>query len=142
MRQLARTSAVCGILLLLAAGCRQEISSSQVASAQEGLGKARQLITDGDFEAALPLVGRAVDDPGLDADQYVEAVVLRARCYAETGEIEKAKADLAEAEQGDPDQALLHLTRGVILLRQGDTAESKREFSKAKRLNPSLTIPK
>lgn len=128
--------------VLLALGCSSEISADIVQDSQAALDKARVMLAEGGSAAeALPLLDAAVMDPGLDADQYVEAVLLRARCYAETGELDKAEADVQEAEMGDPSEALLHFTKAIVYDRQGKAKESKKEFAIARRLDPSLKMP-
>jgi tetratricopeptide (TPR) repeat protein len=139
MRQSAITWLMTGSLLLAAAaGCGGGMSATDVASAQSSLDRAKELETNGDYVAALESAEAAVSEAGLDPDQYVEALLLRARCLAETGAVEKALADLEMAEQGSPDEGLLHFTQGVIFSKQGKTKEAKKEFSIARRLNPTL----
>ena len=97
---------------------------------------------EGNYEAALPKLEAAISGGGLGPDLYSESLLLRAQCYAATGKIEQAEADVAAAEQGAPSEAMVELTKGVILENQGKSAESKAAFAKAKRLDPSLKQPK
>ena len=57
------------------------------------------------------------------------------------GNAEKAEADLSEAELGAPDEALWHFSRGVVWSKSGKEADAAKEFSKAKRIDPSLKRP-
>lgn len=131
------------LFIVVATGCSSELAPDVVQNSQEALDKARAMISEnGTSEETLALLESAVVDPGLDADQYVEAVLLRARCYAESGDLEKAEADVQEAELGDPGEALLHFTKAIVYDRQGKAKESKKEFAIARRLDSSLKMPK
>lgn len=128
--------------LLVLPGCGgNQVPADSVATAQSALDEAEELIVSGQAAEALPLLQTAVSTSGLDVDQYVEAVLLRAQCYAATGELEKAQADLDEAEQGAPNPALWHFTRAIVFDAQGDAAAAKKEFARAKRLDPKLKMP-
>ncbi len=122
-------------------GCSKSIPTKSIASVQSALDEAKQKVQSGDSAGALPLIEEAINGVGLDPDQYVEAVLIRARCYAETGDLEKAEADLQEAELGDPNEALMHFTRAIVLDKQGQASQAKKEFAAAKRLDPSLVAP-
>ena len=131
------------VTVLFAMGCSSQIASDVVQSSQASLDQAKSLVVKGGSSSeALTLLDSAILDPGLDADQYVEAVLLRARCYADAGEFEKAEADLEEAELGDPGEALLHFTKAIVYDKQGKAKESKKEFAIARRLDSSLKMPK
>lgn len=128
--------------VVTATGCSEKVASSSIASAQQALEQARDMVAGDNAAGALPLLSQAIGEGGLDADQYAEAFLLRAQCYALGGDVEKAQADLEQAELGAPSQGLLHLTRGIILSQQGKESEARKEFAAAKRLDSSLVIPK
>ena len=112
--------------------------AASVADTESALDQAKTMVESGDMQGALPLLTTAIEDPGLGPDLYGEAVLLRARCYAETGEIEKAEADLAEAEQGASNEGLMHLVRGIVFQKQGKNSEAKKEFAAARKIDPKL----
>lgn len=113
-----------------------------VANSEAGYTEAKTMVLDGSYEPALPKLEAAISGGGLGPDLYVEALLLRAQCYAMTGKLELAEADMTKAEQGSPSEALMELTKGVILEKQGKSAESKAAMAKAKRLDPTLKLPK
>ncbi len=122
-------------------GCGNEVSSDSIAESQDLLDQSKQLVADGDRSAALPLLETALEQTGLNVDQYAEALLYRAQCYAEAGQLEQANADLQEAEMGAPDPALMMHSKGVVLSAEGKDSEAKKAFSQAKRLDKSLNLP-
>lgn len=129
--------------LAFSVGCGgSEVAETDLASAEESFSKAVELVKAGDHASALPLLDAAIAGDGLNVDLYTEAVLYRAQAYAFLGEAEKADADLQEAEMGAPDEALWHYSKGVVLSKAGKTSEASKEFSAAKRLDPSLKPPK
>lgn len=113
-----------------------------VANSEAGYTEAKTMVLDGNYEPALPKLEAAISGGGLGPDLYAEALLLRAQCYAMTGKPEQAAADMEKAEQGSPSEAMIELTKGVILEKQGKSAESKAAFAKAKRMDPTLKLPK
>ncbi|MCU0721416.1 MAG: hypothetical protein MUC83_17020 [Pirellula sp.] len=133
----------CAIALLTSIGCGGPKGDPvSVATSEAGYTEAKNMVLDGSYELALPKLEASIAGGGLGPDLYVEALLLRAQCYAMTGKLEQAEADLAKAEQGSPSEALIELTKGVILEKQGKSAESKTALAKAKRLDPTLKLPK
>ncbi|MCR9296655.1 MAG: tetratricopeptide repeat protein [bacterium] len=129
-------------LTCLLAGCGDSVPSTEIASAQEAFDQAQERMSADDTAAALPLLDQAIAGVGLDAEQYGTAVLWRAQCHAESGNLEQAEADLAEAEQGPVDEALLFFTRGVVFTAQGNEAEARKAFAQARKLDPSLKTPR
>lgn len=113
-----------------------------VANSESGYTEAKTMVLDGNYEPALPKLEAAIAGGGLGPDLYVEALLLRAQCYAMSGQLEQATADMEKAEQGSPSEAMMELTKGVILEKQGKSSESKAAFAKAKRMDPTLKLPK
>ncbi|MFN7874614.1 MAG: tetratricopeptide repeat protein [Pirellula sp.] len=113
-----------------------------VANSEASYTEAKTMVLDGNYEPALPKLEAAIAGGGLGPDLYVEALLLRAQCYATSGQLDQAAADMEKAEQGSPSEAMIELTKGVILEKQGNSAESKAAFAKAKRLDPTLKLPK
>lgn len=113
-----------------------------VANSESNYTEAKTMVLDGGYEQALPKLEAAISGGGLGPDLYVEALLLRAQCYAMAGQLEQAEADMEKADQGSPSEAMKELTKGVILEKQGKSAESKAALAKAKRLDPTLKLPK
>lgn len=134
---------ICSVCLMTTLGCGgPKGDPASIASGEASYTEARTMVLDGNYEAALPKLDAALAGSGLGADLYVESLLLRAQCHAMTGKLEQAEADLAQAENGSPSEAMLELTKGVILEKQGKSSESKAALAKAKRLDPSLKLPK
>jgi tetratricopeptide (TPR) repeat protein len=77
----------------------------------------------------------------LNPDLISEAYVIRARCHAELGNLEKADADMNEAEKGAGDLAQLLLVHGIIAKKKGDSSKAESSFSRAKEIDPNIKIP-
>ncbi len=122
-------------------GCGDGAGEDVVRSAQVSLDEALAKEASGDLPNALQAIDAALSNGGLDPDQLAEGYLLRARCYCASGELDKAQADLEAADQGAPNPAKLHLTRGMLLDKQGKAAEAKAEYSLAKKADPSIKIP-
>jgi tetratricopeptide (TPR) repeat protein len=125
----------------LLGGCGNGTGESEVRSAQVSFDEALAKEASGELSGALPLIEAALSDDGLNPDQLAEALLLRARCYCASGALDKAQADIEMADQGAPNPAKLHLTRGMLLDKQGKAAEAKAEYNLAKRADPSIKIP-
>lgn len=136
------TSAVLLLSVVLAlAGCSSEVAPATIASSQASFEEAKQLAASGNYAAGMPLIEQAIAGTGLNADQYASALLVRAQCLADAGEFEKAEADLAESQLGDPDPAFFQLSKGIVLSKQGKDAEAKKAFAMAKRLDSNIQIP-
>lgn len=129
------------IALLACSGCSDGIPSDSIATAQGAFDSAKKKLAANDMQATMADIEKAIELPGLDADQYAEAVLIRAQCHTSAGDLDKAEADITEAEMGSPNPALLHLTRAFLLKKQGKDSESKKEFSKAKRIDSGVKMP-
>ena len=129
-------------MLVGCGGKSQEVAKNTIASAEEAYDKAIELMDAGDTAGALPHLDAAIAEDGLNVDLYTQAVLYRAQCYAAAGELEKAEADLQEAEMGAYDDALFHLSRGIVFAAQGKKAEAAKEYSSARKYDPDIKIPK
>jgi predicted Zn-dependent protease len=133
----------CSLALVSFIGCGGPKGDPvSVANSEAGYTEAKTMVLDGSYEPALPKLEAAIAGGGLGPDLYVEALLLRAQCYAMTGKLEQAEADMAKAEQGSPSEAMMELTKGIVLEKQGKSGESKAALAKAKRLDPTLKLPK
>ncbi len=123
-------------------GCGSKVRESDNRTAQMSFDEAVPLVDSGDYKQALPLLEKSISAGGLSADMYAVALLLRSRCYSETGDVEKAQADLDHAEQGSPNAAQLLLAKGTLLAKRGKKAEADAAFKAAKKADPSIKTPK
>ncbi len=133
---------LCLGLGLAMAGCKGSVSESSHRNAQVAFDEASTLVQSADYAGALPLLEKAIGAGGLPADVYADALLLRSRCYAQTGDLQKAEEDLNHAEQGSPNPAQFQIAKGTLLLKQGKKAEADAAFKNAKKLDKNAVIPK
>lgn len=130
------------LLTLALAGCGSGMSKSQLQESQSAAEKAAELEKSESYAEALALVESAISGGGLNPDQLADAYLLRSRCHSMTGKLEEAQRDIEAAEQGAPNPARFHFSRAILFLKQNKAAESKAEFTKASRIDPSLKMPR
>ncbi|HBE72072.1 MAG TPA: hypothetical protein DDW52_28375 [Planctomycetaceae bacterium] len=137
------TCRLAGISILLGLfGCSsQDVDSNQIANAQQGYDDASELVESGSYAEALPILDQVLADPGLDPDQAATALLMRAVCYAESGDTAAAEADIQEAEMGGPPDGWLNFAKAAVAEKNGDASAAKKLYSKARRLNPALKKP-
>lgn len=132
----------CLVFFTFIIGCGSKVRENDNRTAQMSFDEAVPLVDSGDYKQALPLLEKSISAGGLSADMYAVALLLRSRCYSETGNVEKAQADLDHAEQGSPNAAQLLLAKGTLLAKQGKKAEADAAFKAAKKADPSIKTPK
>ena len=137
----ATSVSFCGVILSLAVGCSSGLMETTIQNAQVAYDQAIAFEADGNMSAAFEQIESAMTLGGLNPDLLAEAYLLRARCRCSAGELDAAEADLALAEQGAPNPSQWHFTRGILFKARGDAAQSKSEFAKARKLDPTLKIP-
>jgi Flp pilus assembly protein TadD len=131
------------LLLLAFSGCGGgQVAPTSVASGESDFEQGKTLVSSGDHAGALTKLDNAVKGGSLNADLHCEALLYRAQCLAMTGKVDEANADIDAASAGSPSEALVEYTKGVVLDKQGKSAESKAAFAKAGRLDPSLKAKK
>jgi len=97
---------VCSMVFAPSIGCGGPKGDPvSVANSEASYTEAKTMVLDGSYEVALPKLEAAIAGGGLGPDLYVEALLLRAQCYAMAGQLEQAEADMAKAEQGSPSEA-------------------------------------
>jgi tetratricopeptide (TPR) repeat protein len=126
----------------LVTGCSATIPEKDNRTAQVAFDEAIKLVETESYSQALPLLESAIATGALSADLYAEALLLRSRCHAEAGALDKAEADLTLSEQGSPSPAKFQLAKGTLLLKQGKKAEADAAFKAAKKIDPSIKLPK
>lgn len=133
---------ISALLLLFSLGCGGAVSKNVIQSAQVSLDSAVDLEKGGKYAEAIPLISSAIAQGGLNADQFCEAYLLRARCYSYEGKLDEAMKDIEAAEQGSPNPANWHYSRAIVFAKQNKSTESKAEFAKAVKIDPKLKMPK
>jgi len=102
--------------------------------ARAALVEGRCLLREGLYRDALAPLGaaRELDPalPGVSTDL--------AQCHYHLDELEAASAELDRAEAQDPDDARMHLYRGLLLARSSREADAAASFDRAAALDPSL----
>lgn len=117
------------------------MDQSVIQSSEVGLQESIKLIEGKQCSQALPILEKCINDGGLNADLLSIALLQRARCHIDAGNLEAATQDLERAEQGTAPPDQLSLTKGLLLRKQGKTSEANAEFAKAKKISPKLKIP-
>ena len=100
------------------------------------------MVDSGSYAQALPLLEKAIASGGLSADFFASALLLRSRCYSDSGELELAKADIERADLGSPNPANVYLAKGCLLAKQGKKTEADAAFKAAKKADPLIKLPK
>ncbi len=142
MRRFLTLGWLCMALLGLSLGCSGSMSASQVQTAQVLFDEAFVSESNAKTEEAFAKIEAAMTQGGLRPDQLAEAYLLRARCHSASGNLDSALADLEMAEQGAPNPSIWHFSRGIYFSAKGEATKSKSEFALARKLDPSLKIPK
>jgi tetratricopeptide (TPR) repeat protein len=126
----------------LCGGCSSGLmEKTAIQSAQVAYDQAVAFEAEGNMPGANEQIELALTAGGLNPDLLAEAYLLRARCRCALGEVDAAAEDVALADRGSPNPSQWHFTRGILFKSQGEAAQSKSEFAKARRLDPSLKIP-
>lgn len=89
-----------------------------------------------DYTKAEAAFNVSLQPGGLMSDQYCEAVVKRAVCFAANGKVEAALTELDELGLAASNLDAVHAARSYIFTKQGKVADSRAAFAKARRLNP------
>ncbi len=82
----------------------------QVAPRNEALGRAQALIDDGEFEAAVPVLEKAIDAPEMTDDQLAELYRLLGLSHLYLGNEERARDAFEKLLQARPDYELPRAT--------------------------------
>jgi curved DNA-binding protein CbpA len=115
----------------LAAEARKKAAA---VKASELFQKGLEAEVAGKFTIALERYREALDlDP-----TYVRAAAQAAKAVAATGDLASARALADAAVQSSPRSAVAHEALGVVLEREGDRKEARKELERAIELDPSL----
>lgn len=104
--------------------------------------KAVESESHGSIVEALNSIDIAITTGGLNPDLLAQAYLLRARCRSQNGDLVGAEEDIGLAELGTPNPSQLHWTKAIYSDAKGEKQEAKAEFSKARKLDPSLKLPR
>jgi tetratricopeptide (TPR) repeat protein len=84
---------------------------------------------------------RALASPSLSKRQQLDLLAARAQALDDLGDHRRAVADYDSAIVLAPDDAVLHLNRGVAKIHDGRPAEAIEDYDKAIRLKPDWHLP-
>ncbi len=143
MRRARHLLVVVAAVSLCCTSCsNQQTPPQSVADAQTAFDQAVQAFEGGQYAEALNGFNTALETPGLAPDLAASALLKRAVCLADSGNFDAALRDLHEAEQGPCPTDQVHVARGLVLRKQGQTAAAQAEFQQAKKLNPHVELPR
>jgi tetratricopeptide (TPR) repeat protein len=129
--------AVCFTVALL--GCGNRLTPPPTADAYKNYNAALESMKSKDWKKAGEGFSFCVEKGGLNADLYTDALVRRAICLAQTGDIPAANADLDKAERA-ADLAPVYSARALVLKKAGKTSEATAMLAKAKKLNAKVEV--
>ncbi len=95
-------------------------------------GKTDALKLKGLHEAALEITDWAADQSAL----HPNLLLLKARAYARSGDMDKAQLTFVQAVRMEPENAVLHAELGLFYMRFGNDFEAVRSLKRAYSLNP------
>jgi len=144
--QLAKHIGVLSVVLIAAVcgfGCRSEgITEAAALASTESFNRGIEAFEAGHFAAARTALDAALTGQGgLNADQFVEALLKRSICLSAAGEFDAAQADLDNASQGATEIDQLLIAEAFLLAKQGDQAGADQKLAAAKRINPKANLP-
>ena len=129
-------------MLLFCGGCgKPQLSESMISGAQSAYTDAIDAWKAKDYSTAVENFDLAIQDQGLDADQFCEALLRRAECHVELGHVDEAAADLETIADRVPQMDQFHLVRCKLYAKQGDSAKAQAEFEEARKINPQVERP-
>lgn len=94
-----------------------------------------------DYSTAKAEFDKALSGGGLSADQYSDALLMRAECSIHLGDVTTAQKDIEIAEKAATDTARLNMVKGLLARKNGDAAGAAAFFQAALAENPELVIP-
>lgn len=129
--------------LICTIGCGSgEITEASALASTESFNRGIESFESGNLAAAHSELDAALNGQGgLNADQYVEALLKRSMCLAQSGDFDAAQADLDEASQGVTEMDQLLVAEAFLFAKRGDQAGSDRKLAEAKRFNPKAALP-
>jgi Tfp pilus assembly protein PilF len=129
-------------LLVWLAGCgSRQMPASQLRSSQSSYAAAVEALEAKDYAAALDHFTTAIDEAGLNADQFAEAQLRSAECHIELGNLEEAAAVLEALSDHAPEMDQYHLVCCKLYSKQGDTAKARAAYEAAREINPTVEPP-
>jgi tetratricopeptide (TPR) repeat protein len=112
------------LLPLVLCSCMGGSRVEQRADAGAAFDAGIQAADAGNHQAAVEQLTVAIEEGAISPDFYVEALLRRAECQTQLGNLDAALADLAAAEPGAPDLQRLHEMRAYIYRKQGNRVEA------------------
>jgi Tfp pilus assembly protein PilF len=132
--------ALCLPVFLAGCGSRQ-IPASQLQSSESSYSAAVEALQARDYAAALEHFNAAIEEAGLNADLYAEALLRSAECHIELGNLDEAAAVLESLADRAPEMDQYHLVCCKLYSKQGDPAKARAAYEAAREINPSVEPP-
>ena len=122
---MTRPSVVLAMAILAticATGCRSEaITAAATLASTESFNRGIEAFEVGNFAAArIDLDAALTGQGGLNADQFVEALLKRSICLSAAGEFDAAQTDLDNASQGVTEIDQWLIAEAFFLAKRGD----------------------
>jgi tetratricopeptide (TPR) repeat protein len=129
-------------LLVFCGGCgKEQRFATQFRAAASAYAEALEAYQSQDYATALEYFTAAIDESGLDADHYADALLRTAECHVELGNFNEAAAVLDLLEPNAPEPEQVHLVRCKLYSKQGDAAKARSAYEAARAINPSIEPP-
>lgn len=131
---------LCVLVWLAGCGTRQ-MPASKLRSSQTSYTAAMEALQANDYAAALEHFDAAIEEAGLNADQFAEAQLRSAECHIELGNLDEAAAVLEALADNAPEMDQYHLVCCKLYSRRGDAAKARAAYEAAREINPTVEPP-
>ncbi|MFO0013310.1 MAG: hypothetical protein ACK553_11245 [Planctomycetota bacterium] len=131
----------CSLLGLV--GCKSDaVPAVDIATQTQTLEDAAAKLAARDFSGAKEAATAALQGTGLSADQAGDAILILIESAIETGDLETAEKNLAEAEISSTDMGRVYVLRGLLCRKRGEESKAQEAFQQAKAHDPNVVIPR
>jgi len=137
------TRVLTGIALLVClAGCGRGLApAAQLRTSEAAYTEAMEALEEKDYATALERFEAAIQEAGLNADLFAEALLRSAECHVELGNLDAATEVLESLADHAPDMDRYHLVCCKLYLKQGDSAKARAAYEAARQINPAAEPP-
>lgn len=124
---------------LAAVGCGgANVDESSRQTGAEAFAAATEEFDQRSYAPAAEHFGVAIQKGGLNSDQFAEALVKRAVCWAAEGKAPEALEELDKLEANAPNLDQVFAARSFVLKKQGKPGEANAALAKARQFNRSV----
>ena len=124
--------------MLTMAGCSKREDSGQMAQSEASVDAGLKAFEERRWEVAEQQLSKAIENGGLLPDLAEAAMRSLAVSRIHLGQLEEAKADLQQLEQGATEMDHFLLATAELALKQGDTGAARKAIGEARKWNPSV----